>query len=253
MAWYPVFRRNLLVWQKLAIPSLIGHIAEPMIWLIALGYGLGSFIGSIEWQGQSILYSVFFASGSICMSATNATTFEALYSVFSRMQVQKTWDGILNSPLRIEDIFFAELLWSSFKGMLSACTMLAVMLALGLGRDLYVIWVLPILLLTCLTFASIALIFNALAKGYDFFTYYFTLFLTPMTFLSGIFFPLDRLPSALQYLSTLLPLTHVVALVRPLFIGHSPDNILLHISVLLVYGVSSAALALHLTKKRFAD
>ena len=49
-----------------------------------------------------------------------------------------------------------------------------------------------------ITFSCIALIFNALAKGYDFFTYYFTLFLTPMMFLSGVFFPREQLPGVVR-------------------------------------------------------
>jgi lipooligosaccharide transport system permease protein len=96
-----------------------------------------------------------------------------------------------------------------------------------------------------------ALIFNALAKGYDFFTYYFTLFLTPMMFLSGIFFPLDTLPEMVRWIANILPLTQAVALVRPLFLDQWPSNVLLHVGILVVYGAGSWLIALHLTRKRF--
>jgi lipooligosaccharide transport system permease protein len=95
------------------------------------------------------------------------------------------------------------------------------------------------------------LIFNALAKGYDFFTYYFTLFLTPMMFLSGVFFPLDTLPDAVRMLAQCLPLTHAVALVRPLFLDQWPDAPWLHVGVLVAYGSVAWLIALHLTRKRF--
>jgi lipooligosaccharide transport system permease protein len=95
------------------------------------------------------------------------------------------------------------------------------------------------------------LIFNALAKGYDFFTYYFTLFLTPMMFLSGVFFPLDNLPQAVRWIAQALPLTQAVALVRPLFMDQWPTNVLLHVGVLLAYAVVAWLIALHLTRKRF--
>jgi lipooligosaccharide transport system permease protein len=107
MRWVPVFRRNFLVWRKLAIPSLVGNIAEPLITLVAFGYGLGVLIGAVNLNGAAIPYILFLASGSICTSAMNAASFEALYSAFSRMHVQRTWDGIMNAPVRLDDVVFA--------------------------------------------------------------------------------------------------------------------------------------------------
>src|SRR5659263_110063 len=78
--WLPVFRRNLLVWRKLAIPSLVGNIAEPLITLVAFGYGLGALVGQVQLNGTAVPYILFLASGSICSSAMNAASFEALYS-----------------------------------------------------------------------------------------------------------------------------------------------------------------------------
>ena len=99
--WWPVFLRNLLVWRKLAIPSLVGNIAEPLMWLVAFGYGMGALVGQVQLAtGKPVPYILFLASGSICMSAMNAASFEALYSAFSRMHVQKTWDGIMNAPVQ---------------------------------------------------------------------------------------------------------------------------------------------------------
>ena len=112
--WWPVFRRNLLVWRKLAVPSLVGNIAEPLITLVAFGYGLGMLIGQVQLGGTAVPYIVFLASGSICMSAMNAASFEALYSAFSRMNVQRTWDGIMNAPVRLDDVVLAEMLWAAF-------------------------------------------------------------------------------------------------------------------------------------------
>jgi hypothetical protein len=69
------------------------------------------------------------------------------------------------------------------------------MAVLGITTSPKVLLAWPILLGAGIAFSAIALIFNALAKGYDFFTYYFTLFLTPMMFLSGVFFPREQLPA----------------------------------------------------------
>ena len=251
LAFWPVFLRNLLVWRKLAIPSLVGNIAEPLIWLVAFGYGMGTLVGTVNVQGQAVPYLVFLASGSVCMSAMNAATFEALYSAFSRMHVQKTWDSILNTPVTLRDVVLAEMLWASFKSLFSVTAILLIMTALGIVTTTKVLLAWPILWLAGITFSCIALIFNAIAKGYDFFTFYFTLCLTPMMFLSGVFFPVDQFPMWVQILGQVLPLSHVVALVRPLFFDQWPSNPGLHLGVLLLTASAAWGLALHLTRRRF--
>ena len=251
MRWWPVFLRNLLVWRKLAIPSLVGNIAEPLMWLVAFGYGLGSLVGTVQLGDERVRYILFLASGSICMSAMNAASFEALYSAFSRMHVQKTWDSIMNAPIALRDVLLAEMLWAAFKSLFSVTAILGVMLALDISRSPMLLLAWPILLLAGITFSCQALIFNALAKGYDFFTYYFTLCLTPMMFLSGVFFPRENLPPLLQHISAWLPLTQAVELVRPLFLGRWPNDALLHLGVLTLYAVVAWRIALALTRRRF--
>ncbi len=253
--WWPVFLRNLLVWRKLAIPSLVGNIAEPLMWLVAFGYGMGALVGQVSVGGAGdatkVPYILFLASGSICMSAMNAASFEALYSAFSRMHVQKTWDGIMNAPVTLDDVVLAEMLWAAFKALFTVTAILGVMLALGISHSpkLLVAW--PVLLGVGIMFSSIALIFNALAKGYDFFTYYFTLVLTPMMFLSGVFFPREQLPPVVRAISDWLPLTNAVELVRPLFMDQWPAHPLRHGLVLAGTTALAFWLALALTRRRF--
>ncbi len=251
LRWWPVFLRNLLVWRKLAIPSLVGNIAEPLMWLVAFGYGMGALVGQVRLGGIEVPYIVFLASGSICMSAMNAASFEALYSAFSRMHVQKTWDGIMNAPVSLDNVLMAEMLWAAFKALFTVTAILGVMLCLGISYSLKLLVAWPVLLGVGITFSCIALIFNALAKGYDFFTYYFTLFLTPMMFLSGIFFPRDQLPEAVRLVSDWLPLTNAVELVRPMFMDQWPAHPLRSTLVLVGFTVISFWVALALTRKRF--
>jgi lipooligosaccharide transport system permease protein len=97
----------------------------------------------------------------------------------------------------------------------------------------------------------VALIFNALAKGYDFFTYYFTLMLTPMMFVSGIFFPRDQLPALVRPVADLLPLSVAVDVVRPLFMGQWPQGAGLRIGWLLLLAGGAFWVALALTRRRF--
>lgn len=247
LRFWPVVQRNLLVWKKLALPSLLGNIAEPLIVLVALGYGLGSMLGRV----QELPYIVFLASGSICMSAMNAASFEALYSAFSRMHVQRTWDSIMNAPVALDDVVFAEMLWAALKSLFTAISIACVLFVLDISREPTLLIALPVLFLVGITFSSIALVFNALARGYDFFTYYFTLVLTPMTFLSGVYFPLEQMPGWLQTVAHVLPLSAAVELVRPLVIGQWPAQWLQPLLVLLLYAAGGYYVALVLTRRRF--
>jgi lipooligosaccharide transport system permease protein len=249
--WWPVFLRNFLVWKKLFWPSLIGNTAEPLIWLVAFGYGMGALVGQVSFNGQQVPYMLFLASGSICMSAMNAASFEALYSAFSRMQMQKTWDGIMNAPVGLDDVVFGETMWASFKSLFTVSIIMVVMLLLGISHQWTLLLAWPVLLLVGVTFACIAMIFTALAKGYDFFTYYFTLFLTPMMFLSGVFFPRDQLPGWVQAIAQWLPLGAAIDLVRPMFLGQMPAAPWRNLAVLLVCAVVSFWLAMGLMRKRF--
>jgi lipooligosaccharide transport system permease protein len=247
LRFWPVFRRNLLVWRKLAVPSLLGNIAEPLLWLLAFGYGMGALVGQVTVNGQVVPYLLFLASGSICLSAMNAASLEALYSAFSRMHVQKTWDGIMNAPIGLDDVVLSEVLWAGFKAIFTVTAILLVMLALDISHSPKLLLAWPVLLAAGITFACIALVFNALADSYD-----FTLVLTPMMFLSGVFFPREQMPFILQAVSDWFPLTAAVELVRPLFMDQWPRTPLRHLLVLGAYATASFWIALALVRRRFA-
>jgi lipooligosaccharide transport system permease protein len=167
------------------------------------------------------------------------------------MAVQKTWDSILNAPVALDDIVFAEMLWAAMKALFSCAAILAVIVALGISRAPSMLLALPVLGLAGITFASLALVFNALAKGYDFFTYYFTLVITPMTFLSGVYFPIAQMPGWLQGVAQVLPLKAAVDLIRPLVLGRIPADPLVPLLILTGYACSGYYLALVLTRRRF--
>jgi len=245
----PVIRRHALVWRKLAASSVIANVADPLITLVAFGYGLGRLLPEVG----GVPYIVFLAGGSICMSTMMAASFESLYSAFSRMHVQRTWESLLNAPLLLDDVLAAEWLWAGIKACMSGLAIILVAVALGVSRAPTLIAVLPVVALTGLAFAAIGLCFNAVARGYDFFSYYFTLVLTPMTFLSGVFFPVSQLPDWLQAVSAWLPLTAAIELARPLVLGHGPESVLRPVAVLLAYALGGFWVATALTRRRFEN
>ena len=246
LRWIPVWRRNFLVWRKLALPSVLGNLADPLIYMLGLGYGLGGLLPEVG----GVSYVTFLAAGTVVASTMNAATFEALYSGFSRMHVQKTWDAILNTPLTLDHVLTGELVWAASKSLLSGLAILLVIGALGLSSSPLALWTVPVVFLTGLAFSALGLIICALAPSYDFFMYYFTLFITPMTLVSGVFFPADRLPAALHAIASWLPLTHAVQLARPLLLGETPANIAGHVAALLAITAGAFYAATVLTRRR---
>lgn len=167
------------------------------------------------------------------------------------MHVQKTWDAILNTPLTLDDVLLGELVWATSKSLLSGLAILLVIWVLGLYADITLtLWLLPVIVLTGLTFSGLGLMVNAVAPNYDFFLYYFTLVITPMVLLSGVFYPTEALPAWLGAAADLLPLSHAIALARPLVLGQWPEAPLLHALVLLAYAAAGFLAGLALTRRR---
>lgn len=247
--WYPIWARNARVWRKLLGPALLGNIGEPLLYLLALGYGLGSFLGELE----GLPYVVYLASGMVCASAMNTASFEGMYSAYTRMAVQNTWVGMLTAPLDIRDVVLAEVIWAGTKGLISVAAILLVASLMGLVVDARAILVLPLAWLVGCCFAAMALVVTAVARNYDFFLYYFTLLITPMLLLSGVFFPVHSMPELVQTGARALPLYHAIALMRPLMIGQVPTDILLHLSVLLGYTLLALPLATRLIRRRLLN
>jgi lipooligosaccharide transport system permease protein len=242
----PVWRRNVLVWRKLAIASVLGNIADPLLYMLALGYGIGAFVGDIN----GVPYIAFIGTGMVCQSAMFTSSFEGMYSAFSRMHVQRTWDAIINAPIALDDVLMAEWIWAGTKALMSTAAILLVILGLGFGHTWLTVWVLPLGFVVGLVFGGFGLVMTSLAPGYDFFTYFFTLVLTPMLLLSGVFFPVDQLPPVLQAVSQVLPLKHAIDLARPLMLGHIPDFAGVHVAVLIAYAIVAFYAAMVLTRRR---
>ena len=245
----PIWRRNFLVWKKMAGPSVLGHLADPVIYMLGLGYGLGGMLPEVG--GMS--YIAFLSAGTVCYSTMNSASFEALYSGFARMHEQRTWDAILNTPITLDDIVFSEIAWAASKSLLAGMAVLAVIWILGLSHSPLTLWLIPLSLLVGLCFASLGLIATAIAPGYDFFMYYFTLIITPMVLLCGVFFPVDQLPPLLHAVSSVLPLTHAIDLARPLLTGVVPAHFVWHIAVLLGYMLAGFYVSLVLFRRRLSQ
>jgi lipooligosaccharide transport system permease protein len=214
---WTVWRRNFDVFTKTIAVNFIPSLLEPILYLLAFGFGLGGFIPSI--RGQS--YISFIAPALVAISIMNGSFFECTFASFVRMYFQKTFDAIVATPVSVEEVVAGEILWGATRATINTTIVLAVVAAFGLISTPLFLLVIPFAFFGGLMFASIAMCFTSVAPNIDFFNFPSFLFLTPMFFLCGTFFPLTSLPIAAQGTAmSVLPLTHVVNITRGLVSGH---------------------------------
>src|SRR5437762_13916036 len=158
LRWIPVWRRNLLVWRKLALASVLGNIADPLLYMLALGYGIGAFIPEIG----GMKYIAFIGTGMVCQSAMFTASFEGMYSAGARMHVQRTWDAIIHAPLSLDDVLFAEWVWAASKSVISVLAILGVIIVLSFGHSWLAPWVPPLGFLTGVTIGAYGLLMTSM-------------------------------------------------------------------------------------------
>jgi len=239
--------RNLRVWRRYAVPSLIGNFGEPLLYLLGLGYGLGRFVSGMA----DMPYLAYLASGVLCATAMNTASYEGLYAAYTRMTRQDTYGAMLATPLQVADVVAGEVAWCATKALISGVALFVVAGFLGaIPLGALTLAAVPVVLLMGLTFGAMAVLVTTLSPSYDFFLYYFTTFITPMFLFSGVFYPVATLPGWLQAAVVALPLFHGVELVRPLFSGELPDQVALHLAVPVIYLLGAFQLATVFLRRR---
>jgi lipooligosaccharide transport system permease protein len=211
-AW-KVWRRNWDVFFKTYQVNFLPPFIEPVLYLLAMGYGLGMFVGEIN----GIPYVRYIAPALLSISMMNSAFFECTYSSFVRMYYQKTFDAIVATPLSLEEVIAGELLWGATRSMIYTSAMLVVLIAFGVVSLPLSFLVIPFSFFAGLLFAGIAMCFTAVTPGIDALNYPAFLLITPMFLFSGTFFPLSVLPAPIQAVAVAaLPLTQVVTVTRSL-------------------------------------
>ena len=244
--------RHYLVWRSMLASSLASNVVNPSLFLFAFGFGMGAFIDTMS----GIDYLAFIVPGMIAYSAMFSASFETTIGSYSRYAMQRTWDAMLASPVSLFELLWGEVLWSALKALFAAfCVLIVGWLWGGVISFSGALLSLPVVFIASLGFASYGLFATSCARGYEFFSYFFTFWITPMFVFSGVFFEIDRFPAAVQWLAWLLPMTHLVALIRPWMTEFpiSPVMIVIHLAYLIGLGVLAFWLAYRNIRKRMFD
>lgn len=246
---FSVWYRHVRVYSKNLISNGLPPFLEPLIFLAGLGLGLGSYITSMD--GHPFIK--FLGSGLLVTAAMFTAAFECTFGTFIRLEFDKVYDGMLGAPITANNLLVGEILWAGTKGFFFSTAVLIVVSIFGilpLGKSLAT----PLIgFFTGTMFASLSLLITSFVKNLNHFNFYFTGFISPMFFFSGVVFPVDQLPEWLRPFAEVLPLTHAVRLIRGLSLTGLETVHIADAAYLVLFTVIIGILAIIRLKKRLID
>ena len=237
------------VYTKNILPNGFPPFVEPLIFLSAIGLGLGKYV--TEMGGVS--YIKFLASGLLVTTAMFTAAFECTYGTFIRLEYDKAYDGMLAAPITADNLLVGEILWAGTKGFFFSTAVLTVIALFRILSPILFL-VVPLLgFMTAVMFATVALFVTSFVKDLNQFNFFFTGFISPMFFFSGVVFSLDNLPGPLRVLAEFLPLTHSVRLARACCLGIRGWSFLFDLAYVILFTGLMGTFAVHRLKKKLID
>jgi len=245
-----VWRRNFVTFRRIWKVNFLTPLLEPVFFIAAFGLGFAGLLGEVRYGGAAFSYPAFLAPALIAAAVMNNAFFETTYASFVRMYYQKTFDGMLATPLSLEEIMLAEIVWSASKAAAAAAIMLGVLSLFGLLLWPQALLVIPLAFLGGIAFGAIGLFFTGIVPTIEMFNLPIFLFVTPMFLFSGTFFPVSNLPLWAKPLALSFPLYHLVELCRLVCLGRSETVAFLSLGYLAVFAAFFTILALLFMRRR---
>lgn len=246
---FSVWARHFRVYSKNFLANGLPPFLEPLIFLAGIGFGLGVFVKEMD----GVPYVQFLASGLFMSTAMMTSAFECSYGTFIRLEFDKIYDGMLAAPLSVTDVLLGEILWAGTKGFIFSGAVVLVIVAVGIFRTPLLLAV-PVFgfLMGCLS-GALSLFITSFVHTLDNFSFYFSGFLSPMFFFSGVVFPVSSLPQGIRWIAECLPLTHTIRLTRAVLFQRI-DAMLIVSGIYIVLGILIfTMLGIARLKKRMVD
>lgn len=225
-----VWLHEFLSWRRFYKSSVLLNFGEPVLNLIALGWGLGAYIS----QMGEVSFLQFIGPGLLAVTAMNSVTFDICYEGFDRLHRTGLYTAMTSTSMEVEEVVGGQVLWSMTRSILYGSIFLFVLLLFGLIQSVWSFGIIITLMLSGALFSLAGLIVVSIAQNHEHLFYYFSLIITPMFMFSGVFFPVERLPVFLQWFIQALPLYHFVEMNRALVSGQVDASILSHVVIVLV-------------------
>ena len=226
------------------IPVVTGFV-EPVLFLLAFGYGMGNLVGDVSNGETTIDYTLFIAPGLLANSAMNGAIFDSTWNVFWKLNESKLYKTMLSTPLGPMDIALGEICWALIRGLIYSIGFLTVVTALGLTPSVWALLAIPAASLVAFGFASFGMAVTSFFKTYQQMGF-INIILLPMTLFSGSLYPISVYPDWVEKIIMALPLWHGIELVRAFWFGSITSGVLVHIG----YFAVMIAAGLFVTSRR---
>lgn len=245
-----VWRRNLITYRKIWKVNFLTPLLEPLLFITAFGLGFSGMIDGVSYGGSTLRYTDYIAPALIASAVMNNAFFETTYASFVRMYYQKTFDGILATPISTEEVIIAEIVWAATKATAAATIMLLVLGAFGFVALPQGLFILPFAFAGGLAFGAAGMFFTGIVPTIDMFNLPIFLFISPMFLFSGTFFPISNLPAWAQPFALAFPLHHLVELFRRFCAGSHETATWISLLYLPLFLLIFGLLALWVMKRR---
>jgi lipooligosaccharide transport system permease protein len=243
---YSVWLRHYRVYTRNLISNGLPPFLEPLIFLAGIGLGMGRYVNRMD----GVPYLQFLATGLPITAAMFTAAFECSFGTFIRLEFDKVYDGMLAAPITVRNLLTGEILWAGTKGAFFSTAVITIVLAFGLV-PVSALAIAPFVgFLTGIMFAGLSLLVTSFVTSINHFNFYFTGFLSPMFFFSGVVFPVANLPTVLQPLAELFPLTHSVRIMRSLALWEPRWILVADAAYIVVFTVVAGSLAVTRLGKR---
>jgi lipooligosaccharide transport system permease protein len=248
-----VFQRNWLVYRRLWRRSLAFGFLQPVLFLTAMGIGIGSLIGTQDLSAfGGIPYIDWLGPGLLAAMAMQTSTFESTYPIMNKIMWGRNYEAMLSTPISIRSILFGELSWGAFRIGTLATVFLVVLLLFGIPRTPLAVLAIAFAVLTGLAFSACLIAFTATQKNDVGFSAIFRFVINPLFLFSGTFFPLTQLPDFARAIAWATPLFHGVELIRGAILNQLDATAVLHVAYLLAMLAIGVYLAERFLTRRMA-
>lgn len=244
-----IVTRNTLVFWRGWKSSFFLSVLGPVMFLSAMGIGLGSLVQENRSFG-GVEYLHFFGTGILAASAMQSGVFSGTYPIMGKIVWHKTYEALLATPLSVRDIFLGELMWIGVSLSLLAVPFFGVMAVFGIFDSPLAVFAVPIVILMGLSCAAPVFAYTATLESDEAYTWLWRLVVTPLFLLSGTFFPIEELPRWGQVVAHLTPLFHGVELVRQVTIYEVDVSALWHVGYLLALLAVGVAIGIRNLQQR---
>jgi lipooligosaccharide transport system permease protein len=236
--------RNLFVYRRTWIILFSGFF-EPLLYLLGIGFGVGSLVGHLTVDGRSVAYPQFVAPALMATAAMNGAIYDSTFNMYFKLKIARTYDAVLSTPMSVSDVALGEIIWALMRGSIYAVGFIAVMFALRLTSSPFALLAVPAALLIGFAFASVGHAVTTYVRSWQDFDLVM-LVLMPLFLFSGTFFPLSAYPPPLQIVVQITPLYHGIDLMRQITTDRLNDYAVLDVAYLILLGSAG----LEMTRRR---